>query len=357
MIQHIKVFICFLIMLIAKSVFADDFTDIIHSIGVYSACLGQYSATQFGGTSEDDPEDFYTPQVIASYLAEQSGERTKTDTFYGICFDYANCAYGFLKENASEEDYAPGGLRKNQFFIAVSADDPNIIELSSPVSAKEGIKKWNGVHVKTYGNDSYKEVRTHYDCTCHAWLWIQRYDGVWFWVDPTWTDNLGYVVYGYVGNGKEIQCRPDKDWCVKYPSELDLLPEPPKCGEKSSTYKDPVLEQQEVYIKDNELYYWEFTVPKAANTIGIHCVSDALFYNIMSFAVVSTENDIEKFHRQCLGYSDTVRYIPGSYKPKTQIYKVNFDNLKPGKTYYFCAFKGSAFFASSQYVLQMLITW
>ena len=74
-----------------------------------------------------------------------------------------------------------------------------------------------------------------------------RNDGVWFWIDPTWTDNLGYVVYGYVSNGEEIQCRPDKDFCLEYPDFLKNLPLPPKMTEwnpspastsTSSSYND-----------------------------------------------------------------------------------------------------------------------
>lgn len=66
--------------------------------------------------------------------------------------------------------------------------------------------------------------------TNHAWLWILRDDGIWFWIDPTWTDNLGYVVYGYVSGGEEIQCRPDPQYCVIYPESLKNLPYAPAMG-------------------------------------------------------------------------------------------------------------------------------
>lgn len=353
--KKIKLSLCVSIMFICKSLFADDFIDMLHFLAVYSACLGQYSATQAGETWKEDPKDYYTPQDIADFLADMSGERTKTDTFYGICFDYANHAYDFI--DANTDDFAPGGIREKQFFIAISAEDSNIIELSSPVSAEEGMKKWNGVSVKTNGADSYKNVKNHGDCTYHAWLWIQRYDGVWFWIDPTWTDNCGYVFYGYVGNGREIQCRPDKDWCAEYPSVLNVLPNPPEVGKIINSDKDPVLVDEVVSINDDELYYWKFTVPKGSECIGINCSSDAMVRNIMSFAVVSSEDAVEKFYDNCLGNKETFLYIPGSYKTNEKTYSVALKNLKPGKTYYFCAYKAGAFFSSTQYVLETIITW
>ena len=59
-----------------------------------------------------------------------------------------------------------------------------------------------------------------------------RNDGICFWVDPTWTDNLGYVVYGYIANGEEMQLRPDEKYCIDYPYYLKNLPAPPKWGKK-----------------------------------------------------------------------------------------------------------------------------
>ncbi|WP_215905147.1 alpha/beta hydrolase [Treponema phagedenis] len=59
--------------------------------------------------------------------------------------------------------------------------------------------------------------------------------GVQFWIDPTWTDNGGWVVYGYVENGEEIQCRPDKKYCIDYRADLlDNLPLPPPYGTRIS---------------------------------------------------------------------------------------------------------------------------
>ena len=75
------------------SSFADSFTDAIQDLAMQTACIGQYSATQAGGGWYDDPHDYYTPQMLAERFAKMSGNMTRTTTFYGVCFDYAQFAY------------------------------------------------------------------------------------------------------------------------------------------------------------------------------------------------------------------------------------------------------------------------
>lgn len=125
-------------------------------------------------------------------------------------------------------------------FFAGDNSNPNVIELSVPTSNANSTKFQNGIPVRTYGNSSYKNVKAHKAqngtrAANHAWLWIMRNDGMWFWIDPTWTDNLGYVVYGYVSNGEEIQCRPNAEFCLEYPDFLKNLPLPPKMSEWNSS--------------------------------------------------------------------------------------------------------------------------
>lgn len=349
------VFICFSL----NFANADDFTDMLQDLAMQTACLGAYSSTEAGSSWIDDPQDYYQPYMMAERFAEISGNRTRIQTFYGICFDYANCAYDYIERD--QNLYNKAGMLDNQFWIAICASDSNIIELSNPVSAEEGTRIWNGVYVKTYGNNSYVNVKSHgKNTTYHAWVWIQRYDGVWFWIDPTWTDNCGYIVYGYVGNGKEIQCRPNKKYCVNYTYELDSLPEPPKAGKipNTSNYRDPVLVDEKGVISDNQCYYWKFTVPENSEYIEIICKSDAILHSIMSFAVVATEDDVNKFDRYCRGYDETFYYITGTYKRNVQTYSVKLQDLVPGETYYFCAFKGFALFARGQYEIETTIrTW
>ena len=198
-----------------------------------TACVGQYSMTEAGGGWYEDPHDYYTPQLIAKRLSQESGNMTRTTTFYGICFDYAQFAYNYVK--LYSDCYRSQGMRENQYWIAGTDENPNQIELQYPGDRNNFTVIQNGVYVKRPDNNPFRNVKTHKKlngsrATHHAWIWIQRSDGVQFWVDPTWTDNLGYVVYGYVYNGEEIQCRPSRDYCVTYPNYLNNLPLPPSYG-------------------------------------------------------------------------------------------------------------------------------
>lgn len=212
------------LLFVANFVFADSFVDAIHELAVLTACKGVYSMTEAGGGWYDDPHDYYTPQDRAEVFAKMSGDKTRTETFYGVCFDYAQ--YAFEDVEARTDWYRKQGLYENQFWVAGVHDDYNIIELVSIGTPLDHTGKQNGVYIKTYPS-SMRKVTTHNRATHHAWMWLQRTDGIWFWVDPTWTDNAGYVVYGYVENGKEIQCRPDPKFCKNYPNHLNSLPLPP----------------------------------------------------------------------------------------------------------------------------------
>lgn len=232
--RHI-IFEIIISLLAATLSYADSFTDILQDLAVQTACIGQYSATQAGGGWYDDPHDYYTPPMMAERFKNMSGNMTRTTTFYGVCFDYAEFAYWDIKDYQTL--YNNEGMRESQFFLAGVDSNSNVITLSSPANRNEATRIQNGVYVKTYGSASYRDVKTHKmlngaRALHHAWLWVMRNDGVWFWIDPTWTDNLGYVVYGYVANGEEIQLRPDEKYCITYPDYLKNLPAPPKWGKK-----------------------------------------------------------------------------------------------------------------------------
>lgn len=227
--------------------FADSFTDAIQDLAVQTACIGTYSATQAGGGWDDDPYDYYTPNMMAERFKKMSGNMTRTTTFYGVCFDYADFAWQDVEKYKTW--YTEQGMYERQFWIAGVHENPNIIELSHPGTKNDHTRMQNGVPIKTY-NNSNRNVKTHSGATKHAWLWIQRADGVWFWIDPTWTDNTGYVVYGYVTDGKEIQCRPDKGYCLKYPPELDNFPLPPAMGVKKAPSKTANSTNREEIIND-----------------------------------------------------------------------------------------------------------
>ncbi len=358
---------CIIALFKISFVTADSFTDLLQDLAIQTACLGKYSSAEAGLDSRD-PYDYYTPSLMAQRFAEMSGERTRTLTFYGICFDYANWAYRTIEK--SRILYNGEGMLENQFWLAVCSSDSGSIELSNPVSAEEGIRIWNGVNVKTYGSNSYINIQTHGNATRHAWLWVQRYDGVWFWIDPTWTDNCGYVVYGYIGNGKEIQCRPNKDLCLEYPYELYSLPEPPKAGQpvnirnrnsktpNTNNYRDPVLLDEKCSIKDNQCLYWKFTVPKDCNSIEIDSSSDAILHSVMTYVVVQSEADVRKFEKFCNGKEEKIYFIKGSFERNAKSYHVTLTGLTPGQTYYFCAFKEFALLSRFQYEIKTTIrTW
>lgn len=219
----------------AFAVFADAFTDAIQDLAVQTACIGQYSMTEAGGSRYDDPRDWYTPRRMAERFAKMSGDMTRTTTFYGICFDYAQFAWNNI--NQYKKWYNDQGMYENKFWIAGVHDNPNEIQLQYPGTRNDHTTVQNGVYVK-YPDGGLRYVKTHRHnngkgsrATGHAWIWIERADGVQFWVDPTWTDNAGYVVYGYVTtSGEEIQCRPDRKFCIEYPNELNSLPLPPPMG-------------------------------------------------------------------------------------------------------------------------------
>ncbi len=250
-----KLFLAPFILMGALSVFADSFTDAIQDLAVQTACIGTYSATQAGGGWYDDPHDYYTPRMMAERFAKMSGNMTRTTTFYGVCFDYAQFAWEDIEKYKSW--YNEQGMREMQFWLAGVHENPNEIELCS--IAKQGetyTRKQNGVPIKTYPTSS-RKVKTHRllnegdRATHHAWLWILRADNVWFWIDPTWTDNLGYVVYGYVNdNGEEIQCRPDEQYCINYPERLKSLPSPPPMGPRKAPSKSANSTDRNETIKD-----------------------------------------------------------------------------------------------------------
>ncbi len=216
-----------------------------------TACIGQYSATQAGGGWNDDPHDYYTPKMLAERFKKMSGDMTRTTTFYGVCFDYAQFAWDDIKKYQSS--YNKAGMINQEWYLVYVASDSNKLQLEDPVSAEKADVIHNGISLKKKYE---KNVKAHKGlngvrATYHEWLWIQRSDGVWFWIDPTWTDNLGYVVYGYVANGEEIQLRPDEKFCINYPSYLYNLPLPPEI--KKNTQPKKEQEQQIVQVQPQEI--------------------------------------------------------------------------------------------------------
>jgi len=206
-------FLLILFSLNINMVAADDLADILQDLAVQTACLGQYSATQINPnvfSRYDDPPDWYTPPMMAERFARMSGDATRTNTFYGLCFDYAQEAYDDIRRY--QEDYNKAGMKGKQWYIAATnIGDPNTIILYDPTTKEKATTFSNGVYLKQH---SRHKVYAHDGAVGHAWLWIQHNNGTWYWIDPTWTDNTGYPWWGIVKDGKEVKYYPDPAYCV-----------------------------------------------------------------------------------------------------------------------------------------------
>jgi hypothetical protein len=202
--------ILFLIFIGATT--ADDLADLLQDLAIQTACLGMYSAAERGvlvTSRYDDPPDWYDPPMMANRFASMSGNMTRTTTFYGICFDYAEFAWNDIQRY--QQSYNKAGMKGAQWYIAAAdAGNPNTIILYDPVSKEKATTISNGVYLK---EDSRHAVYAHDGAEGHAWLWVQHNNGTWYWIDPTWTDNTGYVWWGMVKNGKEVTYYPDPKYC------------------------------------------------------------------------------------------------------------------------------------------------
>jgi tetratricopeptide (TPR) repeat protein len=184
--------------------------DALQWLAVQTACLGEYGMAFTGDFTQPDPRDNYRPNDIREYLAERSGNRTRVQTIYGICFDYAQAAYNEI--SASRSYYAGLGV-KNWYIAGHWADNPRQIRLFDPVVQGQHTTFFNGVYMK---ENSQHNVQAHSNAN-HAWLWVYANDGMIYWIDPTWTDNDGYVVWGVVRNGREEQIAPAARFCAARP--------------------------------------------------------------------------------------------------------------------------------------------
>jgi hypothetical protein len=188
---------------------AGGFEEALQWLTVEIACLGKYSSAQAGDYTLQDPHDYYTPEFISQYLAGKSGRRTMTKMIYGVCFDYAQLCWEELLE--SKTYYQDLGM--TDWWIVGVDDKPDVLTLYDPTADPQRADfRSNGVMLKTIRRE---RVRAHGGASYHAWIWIKEKSGRIYWIDPTWTDNTGKVVWGYVDNGREIELPPAKDLCVE----------------------------------------------------------------------------------------------------------------------------------------------
>jgi tetratricopeptide (TPR) repeat protein len=188
---------------------AASLSDELQWLAVQIACLSIYNRAQTGDFVLEDPYDYYQPGAIRDYLTSLSGEETQNTMTYGICFNYAQLAYNDISRYRSY--YENLGMQANSWYIAAAFDNPDQIILFDPVSRDRATMTVNGVSVREH---SRQNIRTHGGAKKHAWLWVYGKDGTIYWIDPTWTDNSGQVVWGVVRNGEEVQMRPRQELCI-----------------------------------------------------------------------------------------------------------------------------------------------
>jgi tetratricopeptide (TPR) repeat protein len=183
--------------------------DELQWLAVQIACTSMYNMAQTGDFTQPDPQDWYKPNHIRTYLTELSGSQTQNTMTYGICFNYAQAAYDDILRYRGH--YEKLGMKANGWYIAAAFDNPREIILFDPVPKDKATRTVNGVSVREH---SRQNVRTHDGATKHAWLWVYGNDGTIYWIDPTWTDNTGYPWWGVVRNGEETQMNPAESLCL-----------------------------------------------------------------------------------------------------------------------------------------------
>jgi hypothetical protein len=236
-------FTAFLFFVFVCTTNADDLADLLQDLAIQTACIGMYSATEASKIDGvinryDDPRDWYTPPLMATRFAQMSGNMTRTAMFYGICFDYAQFAWEDIKKY--QRAYNKAGMKGQQWYIAAAfPEDPNTIILYDPVSPEKSSRNLNGVPVREHARH---KVYTHDGASGHAWLWVQHNNGTWYWIDPTFTDNTGYVWWGMVENGKEVTYYPDPGYCIASnyprPPRRDETPDERATRSQNSTYAE-----------------------------------------------------------------------------------------------------------------------
>ena len=187
----------------------EDLTYQLQWLAVKIACKGVYDMAYTGDFRAKNPTDYYKTSFIKQYLVQESESikqrGSRTDTFEGICFDYADFAYQELRDNRNEYS-----SRITGFWMVGTFSDPNDITVYKIAEKGETSNDTiNQTPVVVYNQHNHNHVYAHGNATCHAWFWVETVDGVIYWVDPTWTDNSGRPVYGIVRGGQEVQLEPD----------------------------------------------------------------------------------------------------------------------------------------------------
>jgi hypothetical protein len=117
-----KIFCSIVLFLsLVSAVNADDLSELLHYLAVKIACVGAYNSAEIGELVTSryvDPQNWYDVSILAEFFASMSGNRTRTDTFYGVCFDYAQFAWDDIKNY--QADYNKAGMKDQQWYIAAA---------------------------------------------------------------------------------------------------------------------------------------------------------------------------------------------------------------------------------------------
>ncbi len=216
-----KKILSLILLSVSLPLFADEFLDNIQLIAFITACAGQYSTIQAGYDSNRKVGNYYTPEMYADGFKSMSGNRTSTQMFYGVCADYAFAAWNYIHQY--KDYFVSIGMKKDGFFI-VAVDEDNKINLFKPKLDEEKTKSnyvLNGIEMITIA--SY-QVHPHENVTHHSWIWIQKNNDDWYWMDPTFSDNTGYIHCGQVINGEEIYLESNPKYTINNPKKI-LEPE------------------------------------------------------------------------------------------------------------------------------------
>ena len=185
-----------------------SFADEVEWLAVEIACIGKYDMTYTDTPWHSDPKDYYTTDLVKDYLKSKANKKTRTVTFEGICFDYAE--FGFREIQSYQSYYNKKGMNGSHYYIVGTDKNPNVIEIY--VLDPYSTTRINGFPARIIQK---MNIKAHGNATMHAWLWIYHQDGSIYWLDPTWTDNRGQPVFGIVKNGREIEIKPNPNLCVR----------------------------------------------------------------------------------------------------------------------------------------------
>ncbi|MDE6704405.1 MAG: hypothetical protein K2J81_00675 [Treponemataceae bacterium] len=184
-------------------------------LAVKIACKGRYDMAYTGDFFTKDPFDHYTTSLI-KHLYTKPGVTTEglDGLFEGICFNYADHAYREMKENWNH--YNKLGIMR-YWMVGTFANPSDIIAYRIANPGEQPTMTINRRPVIVY---THNRIQAHRNlagrsATSHAWFWAQSKDGTTYWIDPTWTDNLGRPVYGIVRGNEEITLTPSSDLCMK----------------------------------------------------------------------------------------------------------------------------------------------